>query len=151
MAYFHLALGDSMTRTVVSIGYQGRSLEQWLELLLKHNVRKVLDVRELPLSRKKGFSKNGLSSVLAAEGIEYLHLKSAGNPHRLAKSDVQRCLRLYRSHLARRPQILAEVQRELTGTVAVLCFERVHAECHRSVLLELLKQKGVCFKLLKVE
>jgi uncharacterized protein (DUF488 family) len=70
------------TQPIVSIGYEGRTMPEMLRLLRKHGVRKVIDVRELPLSERRGFSKSSLSAALAASRIEYAHIRSAGNPHR---------------------------------------------------------------------
>lgn len=127
---------------VVSIGYEGRSVPEMLRLLRKHGVRKVIDVRELPLSRRRGFSKSSLSASLAASRIEYTHLRAAGNPHRHLKADPVRCLRLYTSHLANHPEVLDCMASEISGPVAVLCFERAHHRCHRSRLLDALVRTG---------
>jgi uncharacterized protein (DUF488 family) len=47
---------------------------------LATSVRLLIDVRELPTSRRKGFAKSALSSALAAADIGYLHLKGLGDP-----------------------------------------------------------------------
>jgi uncharacterized protein (DUF488 family) len=49
--------------------------------LLRHaSIDVLIDVRDVPLSRKKGFSKNGLAQILADADIEYVHLKGLGDP-----------------------------------------------------------------------
>lgn len=128
---------------VVSIGYEGRSPEELLRLLLSSGVRKLLDVRELPLSRRKGFSKTPLARTLAEAGIEYRHLKYAGNPYRKLKKDIQECLRLYSNYLGANPDVVESVQREIEdGPVAMLCCERDPSICHRGLLLERLRISG---------
>ena len=82
-----------------TIGYAGRNAPEFVEVLTAAGVDLVVDVRALPLSRKKGFSKTSLRENLQAAGIEYLHLRSAGNPFRDQKHDVERCLGLYGQHL----------------------------------------------------
>jgi uncharacterized protein (DUF488 family) len=123
---------------VVSIGYEGRTPAEFVEQLLARHVTKVIDVRELPLSRRKGFSKTSLSAKLKSAGIAYQHLRVAGNPHRHLKADTERCLALYAAHLKKHPEVVELVGNELmqSGRVAVLCFERAHESCHRSRLLD---------------
>jgi uncharacterized protein (DUF488 family) len=43
-------------------------------------ITRLIDVRELPISRRKGFAKTALSTALAVAGIEYVHLKGPGDP-----------------------------------------------------------------------
>jgi uncharacterized protein (DUF488 family) len=56
---------------LLTIGYEGRTIEEFVGELLAGSVETLIDVRELPLSRKRGFSKRALSTELAAAGIEY--------------------------------------------------------------------------------
>lgn len=134
----------SLTDTVsFTLGYEGRSLDAFVQLLVEQRVDRVVDVRELPLSRRKGFSKTPLREALGAAGIEYLHLKEAGNPHREAKHDIARCLALYRKHIAATPHALDLVQQALTGRrAALLCVEADCQLCHRSILVEKLRERA---------
>jgi len=137
---------------VVSVGYERRSLEDLVEILTEHGVEKLLDVREAPVSRRQGFSKRCLAARLDEAGIEYLHLAVAGNPYRWLKEDIERCLELYEAHLCENPEVVEVVAAELHGgPVAVLCYERLHDFCHRSVLLDALAQEGHHFKVVRVE
>ncbi len=77
-----------------TIGYEGRSLTEFVQLLVKNAITRVIDVRELPLSRRRGFSKTSLTEALAAHDIEYVHLRKAGNPYRDQRNDVEVCLGL---------------------------------------------------------
>jgi uncharacterized protein (DUF488 family) len=66
-------------RTVLyTIGYEGQTVEAFLQRLLAQGVLALIDVRELPLSRKPGFSKNALASALQRHGIEYIHMPALG-------------------------------------------------------------------------
>src|ERR1051325_46708 len=99
----------SIRADLFPVGYQGKTGPEMLAQLKAAGVKLVVDVRGLPLSRKRGFSKTGLSNSLAAAGIEYLHAKAAGNPFSDEKEDVERCLWLYRKHLARRSDVVEEL------------------------------------------
>ncbi len=123
--------------SVWTIGYAGRTLTDFIEVLRDAGIRRVVDVRELPLSRRKGFSKTSLSEALAAADIEYVHLRVAGNPFREQKADIETCLRLYAGHVDHHPEVLREVEKAIAGTkAALLCFEERPSECHRSVLID---------------
>jgi uncharacterized protein (DUF488 family) len=132
-----------MSAKIVSLGYERRSIDEVLNILASHKVVKLLDIRELPLSRRKGFSKNALSAHLEEAGIQYCHIRAAGNPHRKEKDDIKHCLRKYARYLQNNPAIIETIAAELSKKpVAVLCYEREHRNCHRSILLEALRQHG---------
>lgn len=121
-------------KVVCTIGYEGRSLEAFLDTLKKARVELVVDVRELPLSRRKGFSKTALRDALEGAGIGYRHVRAAGNPYR-AEKDIERCLALYAGHLDRAPHALDEVHELVReNRCALLCFEHEACACHRSVI-----------------
>ena len=125
----------SMSERLFTIGYQGRTVEDLVRALRAAGVERVIDVRELPLSRRRGFSKTPLSAALAKAGISYLHLRAAGNPYRHEAHDIERCLTLYRAHLDSKPDVIDAIRREAAEVpVALLCAEADPAACHRSVI-----------------
>ena len=63
-----------------TIGYEGLNQDGFLKWLHYFNIDVVADVRDLPLSRKKGFSKTGLSDFLIKEDIEYFSYRELGVP-----------------------------------------------------------------------
>lgn len=69
-----------MKRTIRTIGYEGSTIEHFIAALRHAEIDVLIDVRELPLSRKKGFSKNQLAEILAKADIEYVHLRGLGDP-----------------------------------------------------------------------
>src|SRR6185312_9902836 len=70
-------------RHLITIGYEGACLEDFLRTLVQLRVDTVVDVRELPLSRKKGFSKIRLSTALAQIGVGYRHERGLGCPREI--------------------------------------------------------------------
>ena len=66
--------------TIYTIGYEGATMDGFIAALRETGVRRVIDVRALPLSRRPGFSKSTLAASLKAEGIDYVHLKALGTP-----------------------------------------------------------------------
>lgn len=124
---------------IVTIGYEQASLDAFISTLQRAGVTTLLDVRELPVSRRKGFSKRSLSDALAAAGIAYRHERALGSPrdirHQLhADGDYADFFRQFSTYLREQQPLLKELATELAGTVALMCFERDPATCHRSVV-----------------
>jgi uncharacterized protein (DUF488 family) len=120
-----------------TIGYEGRSLDELLAMLQAVDVDLVIDVRELPLSRRRGFSKTPLGTALGEAGIGYIHLREAGNPYHRQKHRISRAQLLvkYRGYLAKAKDAVAQVTAAARGhTAALLCFEHDPGTCHRSIL-----------------
>ena len=61
-----------------TIGYEGKSIESYLNQLIKHDVKVLFDVRKNALSRKYGFSKNSLQKSCEAVNIKYIHTPELG-------------------------------------------------------------------------
>lgn len=140
-----------MALQVISLGYERRTIEEFVSILQKQKVTKLIDIRELPLSRKKGFSKKLLSAYLEKEGIRYIHLKEAGNPYRKLRTDVKQCLELYKSYLLDHSNIVETVRFEIENSlIALMCYERNYHACHRSVLIELICQQNATIEVIKI-
>ena len=124
-----------------TIGYEGANIDDFVAALKVSDVKTLIDVRELPLSRKKGFSKNGLREHLQANNIAYIHVKQLGDPKpgRLAAraGNMAEFRRIFGKHIQ-----LDESQRALQdivptildGDACLLCFERCHSDCHRAIV-----------------
>ena len=140
--------------TLMTIGYQGLVPAEFCLLLQKSGVRRVADVRQLPLSRKKGFSKTELAATLSANGIEYIGFPNLGTPpdirNRYKKSgDFAQLKRAYLAYLGSQEPAVEEL-RELAaqGGCALLCFERDPVQCHRSILAEVVAGRtGSAFRI----
>jgi uncharacterized protein (DUF488 family) len=133
-------------KALTTIGYEGVSLEAFLATLKAAKVTLLLDIRELPISRRRGFSKTALSEALAAAAIGYQHERALGAPrevrHRLrADGDLKRYFADFREYLATQGTVLDQLAQALSGRVALLCYERNPAECHRSVVAAALAKR----------
>ncbi len=65
---------------LLTIGYEGTTIETVLDALVAARVGLLLDVRAIAASRKPGFSKRQLAAGLNSRGIRYLHLRPLGTP-----------------------------------------------------------------------
>jgi uncharacterized protein (DUF488 family) len=125
-----------------TIGYEGYSAEEWLESLAANRVEIVVDVREMPLSRKPGFSKTRLAEMLRSKGIDYVHLRALGNPKayrdRLRNGwDFVEFADEYRRILDAQPEALDALLALATHRrICLVCFEEDPAACHRSIVAE---------------
>lgn len=131
----------STTTTIISIGYEQRSVDDLIAALQHHDVSVLVDVRLNPISRKKGFSKTALANALAEAGIEYRHERELGNPkenrdpfRQGLKSARDRYLRHLRNGASDAFGNLTQLAR--TTRIALLCYERDHHHCHRSCIIE---------------
>jgi uncharacterized protein (DUF488 family) len=126
--------------TLFTIGYEKNEPPAFLKLLKKHRVEMVVDVRDLPLSRKKGFSKNHLEAFLKESGIEYHHAKALGAPkelrHQLIATGMWHdYVKGFNLVLAQRGAEIDElIARSQEKRICLLCFERDPAVCHRSLI-----------------
>jgi uncharacterized protein (DUF488 family) len=135
-----------MSAKLFTVGYEGRSIDELMVVLRAAGVERLIDVRELPLSRRRGFSKTALNDTLRESGIEYIHVKALGNPkpnrERYWAGDVKGGAAVYRKHLNNGSHwALVELAESLgSDPVCLLCFERDHAECHRDVIVQELQE-----------
>jgi uncharacterized protein (DUF488 family) len=126
-----------------TIGYEGATQADLIAALEAAGVGRLIDVRQLPLSRRPGFSKTPLRTALAEHGIDYVHLKALGTPpegrEAARRGRHAEMARIYRATLAD-PAAMVDVERmkALAGETpsALLCFEREPAHCHRQVLID---------------
>lgn len=73
-----------------TIGYEGSSLDGYLNRLIKNNVRTLIDLRRNPLSRKYGFSKKTLAETVKKLGIDYVHIPELASPPSGARNSTRR-------------------------------------------------------------
>lgn len=129
--------------TIYTIGYEATTMAEFLAALTAAGVKRVIDVRALPLSRRPGFSKSSLAASLREAGIDYVHLKALGTPKRgrdaAKKGDVATLEAVYAEQLELpEAQAQAVIMLGLAAELpsALLCFERDPCHCHRRLLLE---------------
>lgn len=131
-----------------TIGYEGISFEEYINQLLRKNVRLLCDVRMNPISRKFGFSKGVLSEVLPQFGIEYLHIPELGiisssRKELHAASDYQYLFENYKKELKRKNKFLSIVRDALVEykKIALTCFEHQPLFCHRHCISEYIQKE----------
>jgi uncharacterized protein (DUF488 family) len=121
-----------------TFGYEGLDIDAFIVRIKQAGARWVVDVRELPLSRKKGFSKSSFGEHLGGAGIRYFHQRALGCPRQIRDryrldSDWAAYTRGFLAYLGtQRPAVkdLAALARR--ETVCLVCFEADYTMCHRT-------------------
>jgi uncharacterized protein (DUF488 family) len=125
---------------VYTVGYEGMSLESFVGLLHAHRIGHLVDVREVALSRKKGFSKTALAAHLKASGIRYSHVRDLGCPKPIrdqyrSDSNWTRYVRSFCAYLETQTRALQDLTPTLRADrSALMCFEADFNYCHRSLV-----------------
>jgi uncharacterized protein (DUF488 family) len=133
-----------------TIGYEGRSLEGYLNRLLLNGVTVLCDVRRNPLSRKYGFSKGTLSNSCEGIGIRYEHLPELGIATEQRRgletqADYDALFAIYeRDSLPKQHKALNKIREWIDSgeRVALTCYESLPEQCHRHCVAEALAQKS---------
>ena len=135
-----------------TIGHSTRSLEDFIELLKAHGIRRLVDVRHFPGSRRyPHFNRETLAEVLPAQGIQYEHLLALGGRRRAKKDSPNiewrnEAFRGYADYMATeefRSGLEALKQGADKTPTAFMCSEAVWWRCHRSMISDALKAEGV--------
>ncbi len=122
-----------------TIGYEGRKIDDYIESLLAHGVKVLIDVRRNPISRKKGFSKNSLAGFLRNHHIDYIHMPELGISSDQRKNiktddDYKKLFIHYKKNeLAENQTSIRKIIDilQINKRVAITCFEREVEKCHR--------------------
>ena len=135
-------------RALFTFGYEGLTIDSFVARLKEVEVGVVVDVRELPLSRKKGFSKTAFAEMLNRHGIEYLHVPALGCPRPVrnayrSSQDWNAYTRGFLAHLHKQKDAIAEVTSvSRTRTACLVCFESDFNYCHRSMVAAAIRAAG---------
>jgi uncharacterized protein (DUF488 family) len=136
--------------TLWTIGYERLPPDALVAELEAAGVRRVLDVRYRPQSRRPGMSKTKLGQRLGEHGIAYEHRRPFGTPPEIRplyrSGAVRQGADAFRAHVQATAgeeldALAAELAAGDTPPTALLCLEAEPAHCHRRVLAELLSER----------
>ena len=134
-----------------TIGYEGVSLEKYLNKLVSNDVKLLVDVRKNSLSMKFGFSKSLLKKYCESLGIEYIHIPEVGinsdqRQELNTQQDYDALFEVYKkttlketdNYQAKIIELLAKYKR-----IALTCFEADICQCHRKPLAEAIAKNPI--------
>ena len=135
-----------MSNVLYTIGYERRTIADLLSILKEQKIGTVVDVRQYPNSRRRGFSKSALARVLNEAGIGYESVSALGSPVEIRKDyrttgDAEEFFKRYELYLAGQAEALQHLLDMVNAdTCCLLCYEREAERCHRRVVAEHIKE-----------
>ncbi|MBP6365992.1 MAG: DUF488 domain-containing protein [Nitrosomonas sp.] len=142
----------SVPVTVWTIGHSTRTLEEFLALLSEYRIEAIADVRRFPGSRRHPhFSSSELATTLPAYGIAYQWIPKLGGRRKVQPDSPNTAwhnpsFQGYADYTAtvEFAEGLAELlELALTKRTAAMCAEAVWWRCHRSLIADVLKLRGI--------
>ena len=134
-----------MADDLLTIGYEGCTIDQVLSALHDAGVELLIDVRAVPQSRKPGFSKRQLAAGLDERGIRYVHLQGLGTPKpgrdAARAGHPERMDTIFRAHMEgdrAQAELAQATALARTGRLCLLCFEHDPRFCHRRLVAEMI-------------
>lgn len=145
--------------TLFTIGYEGHSLEEYLNILLIYGIKTLCDVRKNAYSQKYGFSKAQLQPACDGVGIKYIHIPELGiessqRQELNTQADYDILFENYRKTvLTRSDEQLERIVKLIDSDerVALTCFEKDVNQCHRTqIARKLMSRPGITFNLKEI-
>ena len=137
---------------IYTVGHSTRPIEEFVGLLKAHGIRRVVDVRTIPKSRRNPqFGQESLRASLAAAAIEYTHMPELGGLRR-ARADSPNAgwrnasFRGYADYM-QTPEFARALEALIAlaanERIAVMCAEAVPWRCHHSLIADALLVRGI--------
>ncbi|HEX5229237.1 MAG TPA: DUF488 domain-containing protein, partial [Bryobacteraceae bacterium] len=138
--------------TVSTVGHSTHPIDVFIEMLKAHGIRRLVDVRTIPKSRRNPqFHQDNLPASLASAGIDYYHLPGLGGLRHPRKDSINAGWRNasfrgyadymqtpeFAENLAKLVEIAAD------APTAIMCAEAVPWRCHRSLIADALLARGI--------
>jgi uncharacterized protein (DUF488 family) len=135
-----------------TIGHSTRLIEEFVGILKKHRIRRLIDVRTVPRSRHNPqFDRENLPATLEAAGIRYQHMPGLGGLRKARPDSINTGWRnasfrgfadyMQTPQFAQNLEKLIELARE--EPAAIMCAEAVPWRCHRSLIADALLARGI--------
>jgi uncharacterized protein (DUF488 family) len=135
----------SKKQTIFTIGHSTRTLDELVELLRAHGVRRVIDIRTIPRSRHNPqYNRETLGPALRSRKVGYVHLKGLGGLRRATPNSRNlgwhnAGFRGFADYM-QTPGFEAALRRAIELSKdkpsALMCAEAVPWRCHRSLVAD---------------
>jgi len=139
--------------SVYTIGHSTKTSAELIKILFVYNIQTLVDVRRFPRSLiNPQFNSENIEQELTKNGIRYAWLENLGGRRQgFGDKSMNKCwknksFRNYADYMETESfhhaaQKLVEMIN--TNTVVIMCAEALHWRCHRSMISDFLKSKGV--------
>lgn len=134
-----------MARQLFTAGYEGTTVDDFIDRLQADRIKCVIDVRYFPFSRKPGFSKTKLAQRLGESKIEYIHIGELGAPKKLRENlkltgNYSDFFKKMNRYLAGKKNAIEEAYHYVIHKrCCLMCFEQLSSQCHRKVVARKIK------------
>ena len=138
--------------TVFTIGHSTRPIESFVRLLKAHGVKRVIDVRAIPRSRRNPqYDRRNLAPALRRANIHYRHMPGLGGRRHPRKGSINSGwtnsgFRGYADYM-QTPAFKKSLERCVAlaqqEPAALMCAEAVPWRCHRSLIADALNVRGI--------
>ena len=133
---------NKQTPQIFTIGYEGISIDEFINQMIRNNIQILVDVRANPRSMKYGFNGNRLQNIIENQGMQYLSIPSLGikSENRQDLNSFEDYQKLFADFETNQmPQVeneLEELKKLLKERkrIALMCFEKDINYCHREVV-----------------
>ena len=136
---------------IFTIGHSTHPIDEFVELLQAHDVKEIVDVRSIPMSRHNPqFNSDTLKQSLQKANIKYKLIKKLGGLRHTTKDSKNlgwhnTSFRGFADYMA--SSEFTEGLKTLTKiakvrNTAIMCAEAVPWKCHRSLIADALTKKG---------
>jgi uncharacterized protein (DUF488 family) len=143
---------------LLTIGYAGHDPDSFVATLQDHGVQTILDIRQNPVSRKRGFSKSQLERFLREREIGYIHLRELGVPTELrdrlrsGTCQIEEYFVEFARYLKTQDDALAMLRTKAASErCCLLCVESRPEDCHRSIVAQTLARGGGVIEIQHIE
>ena len=139
-------------QTIFTIGHSTRPIDEFIELLKRHSITQLVDIRSIPGSRHNPqYGQQELKDSLEKDGIKYEYLKKLGGLRPAVKDSVNegwhnKSFRSYADYMQTddfRDGIAELLKLSKSRTTAIMCAEAVPWRCHRSLVSDALLVRDV--------
>ena len=135
---------NNSRKVIFTIGYEGKLIDEFISILKRNKISRIIDIRRVPYSRNRDFRKDNIISILKQKKIDYLHYRSVAPSDNLRQkykvngsfSDFSA---EYNKEMLSNPSILGDFINILKERDCLLCYEKRFYNCHRSLLVNLIK------------
>ena len=143
---------EKQAADIWTVGHSTRSAQEFNEILLAHRIAALVDVRSFPGSRRyPHFNRPELSNNLETVGIHYAHNPKLGGRRRPTLKSRNTAwknasFRAYADHMESaefKDGIEDLLELASTRNTVIMCAEALWWRCHRSLIADFLKSKGL--------
>lgn len=133
---------------IFTAGYEGLSVDAFLDMLSRNGVKRIVDVRKNPIARRYGFHKSTLNRLSGNLGIDYKHVPELGinsdqRQNLDAQSDRDRLFDRYEATTLVESQSAIDTVAQYCSEIpsVLVCMEREPCTCHRARLAPFVSEK----------